>query len=177
MKFRFIPLLALALCACATQTPYKPAEKRGDYGYTETKLTETRYKVSFRGNASTSADSTRDYVLLRAGELTLEKGYDWFQLAREHTDKKEDHHTFVDPGVYAPPTTHVYQRCGLVGCRTTVVTDPGFSTFGSASTVTSRAYTSEVEIVMGKKPKPSTADAYDAREVVTNLRQTLQPRS
>jgi hypothetical protein len=168
--------LALTLSACATQTPYRPAESRNDYGYRETQLTNDRYRVTFSGNSSTGADVTKDFALLRAGELTLQKGYDWFQLVDRKTDKDVNYQT-IDTGFYDPPTTSVYQRCGLTRCSTYVYTTPGFGfSGGSATTTSTTAYTSELEIVMGKKPMPKSAEAYDARELVATLRRLMEPK-
>jgi len=163
--------LLLTLSGCATQTAYQPAEKRGAEGYTETKLGENRYRVTFTGNSVTPAETVKDYALLRAGELTLEKGNDWFQLANSSNDKKVQSATTVGSGLDFPPTTDVYQRCGVLGCRTTVATSPGFSTgIDVGTTTTSTSYTSSLEIVMGKKPQPEGAQTYDAHELVGTLR-------
>lgn len=166
----FMTLLVL-LAGCASQTPYQPAEKRGAEGYTETRLTDTRYRITFTGNALTPAETVKDYALLRAGELTLEKGYDWFQLANSSDDKRVQSTTAVGSSLDFPSETAVYQRCGLVRCSTTVATSPGFSSgFDVATTSTSAAYSSSLEIVMGRKPMSKTVESYDAHELVASLR-------
>ena len=163
--------LFAVLCACASQTPYQPAEKRGAEGYTETMLTANRYRITFNGNAQTPAETVKDYALLRAGELTLEKGYDWFQLANSSNDKRVQTTTTLGTGLDFPGETAVYQRCGLVRCSTTVATSPGFSTgFDTANSTAIAAYSSSLEIVMGKKPMPNSVESYDARQLVSSLR-------
>lgn len=170
-SFICIALLTLSLSGCATQTPYQPAEKRGAEGYTETKLGDTRYRITFTGNSTTPAETVKDYALLRAGELTLEKGSDWFQLVDSSNDKKVQTSTTVDSGLGIAPATEVYQRCGLLRCSTVVTTSPGYgSGFDVGTTTTSSSYTSSLEIVMGKKPMPNKVESYDARDLVTSLR-------
>lgn len=167
-------LLVVLLSGCATQTPYQPASTRGDYGYTETPLTDNRYRVSFNGNAVTPSETTQDYALLRAAELTLQKGYDWFELANRATDRKERSTTSGGGGIEFPGETAVVQRCGMLSCETVVSSTPGFSTGADVATTTTRAeYASSLEIVMGRKPMPSSVDAYDARQLADTLRRQL----
>ncbi|WP_428309534.1 CC0125/CC1285 family lipoprotein [Hydrocarboniphaga sp.] len=174
MRSVVIALVApLLLQACASQTPYKPASKADARGYTETRLSSDHYRVAFSGNASTPADTTRDFALLRAAELTLQSGNDWFQLISRSTDKKTQT-SGVDTGPDFVPQQTVYQRCGLLRCDTVVTTTPGYvGGFDSGAATTSNTYTSEVEIVVGKNPMPTTAESYDARQMVASLRRML----
>ncbi|WP_299692172.1 hypothetical protein [Hydrocarboniphaga sp.] len=168
----FMSATALLLSACASQMPYQPAARADTYGYSETKLTSDRYRVVFTGNASTPADATRDFALLRAAELTLQNGNDWFQLASRNTDTKTQAST-VDTGPDYLPRQAVYQRCGLLRCESVVTTSPGVIGGGASTTSSSTSYTSEVEIVMGKNPMPQTSESYDARQTATSLRRML----
>ena len=164
--------LAAALTACASQSVYRPAERTGAEGYTETRLADNRYRVSFNGNSQTESGTVQDYALLRAAELTLQLGYDWFELANRDVEKKERAMTTVDGGFATPPHASVYRSCGLLTCRTTVVERPGYGT-GVATTTTSARYSAQLEVVMGKYPKPESGDPYDARDVVRTLRAAL----
>ena len=76
-------LVLIVLGGCASQPAYRAAEN-GGYGYTETKLTDTQYRVYFKGRGS---DKTKamDYAMLRAAEVTIEQGYDWFVVANRET--------------------------------------------------------------------------------------------
>lgn len=166
--------LAVLLAGCASQTPYRPAERAGTEGYTETRLTDNRYRIVFTGNTLTRSETVQDYALLRAAELTLQQGYDWFRVANQDIERKDRQNTTVDTGFAVPPQTSVYRECGLIACRTTVSQSPGYA-FGTgvATTSTSRSYTSQVEITMQKYPKADQADAYDARDVVRTLRAAM----
>jgi len=49
-------------------------------GYTDTPLAENVYRVEFSPNGFTSKEDTEDFTLLRAAELTIEKGFEVFQV-------------------------------------------------------------------------------------------------
>lgn len=173
---RFLPLLAILLASCATQTPYQPAAERGAQGYTETRLADNRYRVVFAGNSVTPSETVQDYALLRAAELTLQQGYDWFAVTGQDIERRDRQNTVADTSFAIPPQTSVYQQCGLIACRTTVAQSPGVGFGGGVSSVsTSSAYTSQFEILLQKYPKANTPDAYDARDVVKTLREAMKP--
>jgi hypothetical protein len=72
----------LVLFGCATA--YQPVGLKG--GYSETLLTPDTYRISFRGNAYTSAERAQDFALLRACELVLERGYTHFAIIDEQNE-------------------------------------------------------------------------------------------
>lgn len=173
---RMVPLILLVfLTACATQTEYKPAADRGEYGYTDTQLAENRYRVTFTGNTMTPKETVQDYALLRAAELTLQNGYDWFRLANRETDKKT--RTTTSGGAGFGPGTHtsVYQRCGLMSCDTVVAqhTTPDIGA-DIYTTSTRSSYSSSIEVMMGKDPMPEDVEVYDARELASTLRRWME---
>ena len=120
-----IAVLALFMAACSSTTTYQPAEKRGGYGYTETELGKDRYRVTFTGNTVTDKETVNDYALLRAAELTLQQGYDWFQLVNRDTESKSRTSSSIsgvnDFGDWPGPALIVRQPhgqvlpCGLAG--------------------------------------------------------------
>ena len=81
-------LLSGVLVACSSATQYQAAEKRGGQGYTETQLGKDRYRITFTGNSVTDKETVSDYALLRAAELTLQEGYDWFHLVARDNESK-----------------------------------------------------------------------------------------
>lgn len=167
-------LFAFLLAGCASQSVYAPAEKPSAAGYSEAKLSENRYRVSFSGNSYTPSSTVKDYALLRSAELTLQQGNDWFRVVERDTDKKVRTSTTVGGGTDFPSQTSVYQSCGVLGCTSTVATSPGFSTGVDVGTSTSStAYSSALEIVMGKNPLPENADAYDARKLASAIRERM----
>ena len=73
---RHIRLIGLVFIISSCTTGYDSAGWMG--GYSDTQINETTWKVSVSGNAYTSQMRIRDYAMLRASELTLEKGYKYF---------------------------------------------------------------------------------------------------
>jgi len=78
--FVFI-LLSLLLTGCATS--YQPHAYSG--GYSEKKLSENVYRVSFSGNGYTPLKRATNLSLLRTAEVTIEAGYNYFVLLDEST--------------------------------------------------------------------------------------------
>jgi hypothetical protein len=146
--------LALALAACATPTRYGPAASPGAVGYSELPLEAGRFRVTFHGGSGAGPTQVADYALLRAAELTLANGADWFQVVSRSTD-------------VAPPAGPAFS-IGIGGAsfgRHSAVGAGASTTTGGDAT-----YIATLEIVVGHGPKPDTPDAYDARAVSTNLR-------
>lgn len=166
-------LVSAVLGGCATATPYQAATQRGTYGYNETQLADNRYRIIFRGNAVTPSETTQDYALLRAADLTVQKGYDWFRP----TDRNTAPHTRTlgsATGLYdvGGPAT-VVQHCGLLTCNTVVSAAPRLA-IADTGTSTQTDYASSLEIIMGKNPQPEGSDAYDARQLAQTLRAQLE---
>src|SRR5262245_5036048 len=77
-------------CASTSPTPYQSAGKSG-YGFTETRLEDNRTRLSFSGNSSTELQTVKKYVLYRAAELTLERGYDYFVIMDRGLDTTQEY--------------------------------------------------------------------------------------
>ena len=152
MRRRLLLLgLGLALAACTTPTLYEAAGGPAAVGYSEQRIEPGRYRVTFQGGGGAPEAQVEDYALLRAAELTLRDGYDWFRV----TD-----------------------RSGVVrgGGGGTLSVGGGSSSFGRGGGVGVGVGTSfdlgagpqlsrTLEIVMGHGPKPDAPDVYDARGV------------
>lgn len=165
-------LLAALLTACATQSKYVPAEKRGAYGYTDTQLTERRYRITFTGNSLTPKETVQDFMLLRAAEVTLENGYDWFRPVTRETERKSSDGSNSSVGVGVGHSPRVYRRCGLLNCDSVTTYDTNVS--GSVSSGSSRdSYSSSMEILLGMEPMPEDMEAYNAQELASTLRRWL----
>ncbi len=106
MKIRFLkPVLlaataALALSACATATPYGPAGVDSRYGYADQRIDQNRFRVSFSGNSVTSREQVEMSLLLRAAEITLETGNDWFTTVNRDTERDVRYYANRDPFYY-----------------------------------------------------------------------------
>lgn len=180
MSSRRAPLVGAAcavLAACATPTPYQPIGTPGAQGgYYSQRIEPDRFRVSFAGNSLTSRETVERYLLFRAAELTLEQGADWFEVAYRDTDR--DRQVIVDrpfgPGYYGwwAPSWRYYRR-GL-GWRWwhPFHRDPFWGDTYDVRTID--RYEASAEIVLHRGRRPDNPRAYDAREVVANLRGQIQ---
>ena len=96
-KMRRNALLAIfgmvVVSACATSTPYAPAKDERSYGFSEQKIEENRYRITFRGNSLTNRETVENFLLYRAGELTKQNGYDYFIVVEGDTESKTSYTT------------------------------------------------------------------------------------
>ncbi|WP_296598386.1 hypothetical protein [Phenylobacterium sp.] len=159
MKRLIIAVAALSLAACATTpTLYQPAARPDGVGYSEYRIEPGRYRVTFRGGPGAPPQQVMDYALVRAADLAIAGGYDWFQVTDRFTEGRPDRGPRVGVGVGGGDFGY---RSGVsVGVGTT------FNLGGGPSLATT------IEVVMGKGQRPLGRDAYDARA----LRRTLGER-
>lgn len=166
MRLFFAALAISLLGACASQPDYRAAQN-GGYGYTEQQLSSDQYRVSFRSRGDDTG-LAMDYAMLRASELTMEKGYDWFDVASRDTLVDRER---VEPAFStgAGVTYTTVQDCGLLGCRTYQRPSQSYHTgmhLGDER--------SDVEVIMeirmGNGIRPSGEQSYDARDVYQNLK-------
>lgn len=159
---------ALALTACATPTAYAPAGSSGQFGgFTEQRLQNDRYAVSFSGNSVTSRDTVEMYLLYRSAELTLESGYDWFETDYRTTDRDTRYYADPDPfyrggyGRYWSPSWRFYRNraWGSWG-------DPWAGDFDVREV---SRYEARAEIELGRGQAPGGGHAFDAREVLAHI--------
>lgn len=159
---------SLVVSACATSTAYGPADASNRYGYSEQRVENDRYRVTFAGNSVTSREQVEMSLLLRSAELTLQSGYDWFSTVDRATDRDTRFYTTRDPfygdryGPYWSPRWRFYRR-GFWS--------PYDRFWGSDYDVRQvDRYEAAAEIIMGRGPKPANdPNAFDAREVIDNI--------
>jgi hypothetical protein len=182
---RYLSLLAglavLGLSACATGPSYTPyqAAQPGKFGFSEQRIEATRYRITFEGNSRTTRQRVEDSLLLRAANVTLENGYDWFQIANRATDPKTYQQRLPSLGWdsgfgynsgFASYRTYSRNH-GWVYVHRPFFTSYGFGPFddfGETREIT--RFQANAEIILGKGPKPTDrADAFDARDVSANL--------
>ncbi len=162
MKKTIAAALALALAACATAvgTAYAPAGKSG-YGYSETRIEEGRYRVTFAGDGATPANVVEDYALLRAADLALEGGYDWFRVVGRSVEEDEKGGVGIGAGLGGGGRSvggGVSGNLGNIGAR--------------------KFYTARMEVIFGKGEKPADArEVYDARSLADTIRTRIAPAS
>ena len=154
MKQLIAPILAaLALTACATPQPtlYQAAVGPQAVGYSEYRIEPGRYRITFRGGPGAPPEQVSDYALLRAADLALADGYDWFRVSERFMAGQPDRSPRMSLGVGG----------GNGGWHSGVGVGLGTSfNLGGGPQIAST-----LEVVMGKGPRPPGNDVYDARGV------------
>lgn len=157
MRFWLIAaaLVPLSACVTAVGTTYGPATRQG-YGYTASAIEADRYRVSFSGDGATPVDVVEDYALLRAAEIGLENGYDWFRVVGRSLDEKEKGGVGIGAGLGG-------------GSR-----NVGVGVGGNLGTVGAKKfYVTTLEVLYGRGEKPAGDDrgeVYDVRAVIETIR-------
>ena len=185
---------AAILAACATATPYQPASEPGAYdGFSEQMIENDRARITFAGNSLTDRDTVENYLLYRAAETAVERGYDWFELQERDTEANTRVQVREQPGFYDPyfgysfyrprfgwSSAYAYSRFG--GFRTRrgfgysrfydPYDDPFFNDFDVREITKYRA-AAEVKFGSGMQPSDD-GNVFDAREVIDNLGPTIK---
>ena len=169
MFYSRIALIAIVfgLGACASTQEYAPADNADDYGHYSSKLGENRYRIVFNGGRSTGPNTTRDYALLHAAELTLREGNDWFEIVDRET--ATTHGSRPTTGFTYERAYYMERSCGLLGC--TRSTRPWTAARMEMDTGrSSTKYSHVLEIVMGKGEIPADGgNYYEAASVASSL--------
>jgi hypothetical protein len=167
---------SVSLAGCMTATPYQPATNSSRLGFSDERIESNRFRVSFAGNSLTSRETVERYLLYRAAELTVQRGFDHFILVTRDTETKTD--TYRTPGAFYGPGPWGYwspswrfYRGPRWGWRSyDPFWDDPFWRDRDWDYRTVRQYEAMAEIVTGRGPKPSTnVRAFDAREVLDRL--------
>ncbi|MEN0653006.1 MULTISPECIES: CC0125/CC1285 family lipoprotein [Hyphobacterium] len=159
-----IAAAAAVLAACATPTPYQAADRPGGYGYEQVSLESDRYRISFSGNSLTDRETVETYLLYRAAELALERGYETFTVVTRATD--EDTRTWGpsrDPWRYSGflvDYRYYHPAYGWYPWH-----DPFWDRHHYRETT---RYEAAAEIVLGRG-HPDDPNTFNAREVMANL--------
>jgi hypothetical protein len=155
-----VAFLLTAVAACGHPTPYQAAAN--GYGFSDQRIEDNRYRITFSGNSLTPQLVVENYLLYRAAEITLANGYDFFEIADKQTNKSTRYlATYDDFGRPYYWRRNPYPFYG--------------SGFYTADYRPIEQFTSTANVVLFRGRKPADkADAYDARDVVQRLRPTVQ---
>lgn len=168
-------VIALGLGACASGPKYVPANNAEDYGHYSTKLDDNRYRIVFNGGPTTGLNTTRDYALLRAAELTLQEGYDWFEIVdRETSSESRDRHS-MGPGMgFAYERAYYVERnCGLLACSQSV-RPRNYSYMEMSNTRPRTVHSQTLEILMGTGEIPQKGgNYYNASSIAKSLWESM----
>jgi hypothetical protein len=153
-----IAAAAVALAACQTApTLYQPAAGPKLVGFSEYRIEADRYRVTFRGGPGAPQEQVADYALLRAAELTLAEGYDWFRVGERVTQVVGGD---SGPRLSVGTGGMDYGRHSAVGLGV----GTSFNLGGGP------ALAQTIEILLGKGAVPRGPDVYNAREVQRSIR-------
>ena len=144
---------ALVLFACATPPSYGPATSARSIGYSDSAIETDRYRVTYRGGDQATA---HDFALLRAADLTLAKGHDWFRVTNASIKEEGDSSgTSISVG----GSTGSYRGRSSTGVGVGIGFPLG----------TSRVSEQTLEILMSSGPRPDGSNVYDAKSVSESI--------
>lgn len=159
--------LLAGLAACATPTPYQPAADT-QYGFSEQQIEPDRYRVIFSGNRLTDRETVENYLLLRASELTLQKGFETFRVVTRDTEADTRQYASGGYPYFGFQTRYRFYDpyYGWYG--------RGDPFFNDVEVRESRQYQAMAEIKFGPGPYPNAENVFNARDVVRNLSGRVQ---
>jgi hypothetical protein len=151
----------VSLAACETvPTRYAASAGPRSVGFSDYRVEPGRYRVTFRGGPGAPPNQVQDYALLRAADIALSEGYDWFEVVEGYGEQN---------GERPRSSVSIGGGGGSFGRHSGVGLGIG-TTFDLSG---GPAYSRTLEVVMGKGPRPDRPHTYDARGV----RDSIGPRS
>lgn len=149
-------LLGAGLVACASApTTFQAAANAKAVGYSDYRIEPGRYRVTFQGGSGAPSEQVTDFALLRAADVVLADGYDWFRVVDRRIEERADSGPRLGLGVGG----------ANFGRHTGVGVNLGTSVpLGGGPRLTAT-----IEVVGGRGAKPSDTDAYDARSLKSSL--------
>lgn len=145
----------LSLAACVTPTHFQPATSGGGVGFSELRIEPDRYRVIFQGGPGAPEAQVQDYALLRAADLALANGFDWFRVVDRNIRETGYGGASIGLGVGGASFGHHSAAGASVG--------GGFPLSGGPELQAS------LEVLMGRGARPGGADVYDARAVRASI--------
>lgn len=152
------PILAAALLASCASAPtvYGPAMSATGVGYTDYRIEQNRFRITFRGGPGAPPEQVSDYALRRAADIAIAENYDWFRVVDRFMRQE---------GQSSGPRISVGAGGGSGGYRSGVGVGLGTSfNLGGGP-----ALASTIEVLMGRGSPPTGADVYNTREIARSL--------
>jgi hypothetical protein len=161
--------LFLGLVACSHPAAYQPAERDNGPGYTDQRLADNRYRVTFTGNGATKRETVENFLLLRAAEVTRDAGFTWFAFDDRDTEAKTTYRTMFTGFPDGRPGFGFYRHSWLYDPW-----DPYWR--GDTVVVPSTRYQAYAEIVL-LSPDQAKGDAHalSAADVIARLGPAAAP--
>lgn len=152
----------MLMSACASTQTYREAPGSRSSGYTDTQIEANRYQVGYRLNKDNVAEA-QSLALRRAAQLTLEKGFDTFEVVSQSTNRDSER-----TERYPSRDTVVERDCGLLACTTSVSRAPNDPFYDGIETERNTTVV-VLEIVLSDKDASVSPSLYNASEVFANL--------
>jgi hypothetical protein len=149
-----ISLLVLTLSACAATSPtvYAPIAE-GPHGYAEQQIESDRFRISFHAGADMTIEGAEDMALLRAAEVTLAQGGDWFLVVNRGRSGNDR-----DP----------VRMQSSVGYHTGSRRSGSSVGLGMIFDASAGEKTADLEILVRQGERELGPDSYDSRSVIAN---------
>ena len=145
LTLSLIAASALALGACASLAPYGPQQAARGQGFSEQRIESNRFRVTYNGVGAPGP--VADRALFRAAQLTVDQGYDWFEVTQRWIDGRPDGAGGVRPSVSVGAGTGRYGGWSSSG----VGVGLGLNFSGPSPTSTT------LEIITGRGARPDRA--------------------
>jgi len=141
--------LMLILAGCAIGRSYHNSDNMWKLGYSDTQLNERVYRVSYAGYSIPQSECD-DLAIMRASEITKEKGYKYFRILTEQQSSQSQ--SFYIPGLtYTTGTVSGYGNTSQVNATS-------YST-GFAGTANYPVSTITIEMLREKNDASNILDA------------------
>ena len=128
-------------------------------GFYETRIEANRYRITYRATGRMPRERVENFALLRAAEVTLGQGYEWFRVVGRQGEVDQRNGPRLSLGTGSTS----FGRSSAVGLGV----GTSFDLSGPP------AQTLTLEVVMGKGSQPADRDVYNAADVARTLRSQL----
>jgi hypothetical protein len=146
----------ILLAACATS--YQPEGFTG--GYSDMRMGNDLYRVSFQGNGYTDPDRAADFALLRAAELAISNGASHFAVVDSASSSRQG--AFTTPRTSSTTgTMNTYGSTATYNAQTT--------TYGGQTFIISKP-TAQNLVLLVHDPEEFGGPVYEARAVAEGVK-------
>lgn len=153
---KLLIIAPILLAACATS--YQPKGFTG--GYSDMRMGNDLYRVSFEGNAYTDPDRAADLALLRAAELAMSNGASHFAVVDSASSSRQG--AFTTPQTsYTTGTVNTYGSTATYNAQTT--------TYGGQTFIVSKP-TAQNLVLLVRDPDEFDGPVYDAQTVAEGVK-------
>jgi hypothetical protein len=152
---------ALTLAACASSPAYSPAQSANGVGYADQRIENDRFRISYRGAPRMNSADVQDYALMRAAEVTLANGGDWFEVVTADTDADAKRRYNIESDYDTRFVVH--RSCSVAGCTSRLVPVTVRTEYETVEMRTIYEHVMEIRIGSGAK-LAGAPKIYDARD-------------